>query len=315
MKKVLKIAGLMVGFIALVLAGLATWISTTALPAYEVTPIKVGISQDSHVLAQGQKIVENLCAYCHRAEDGTLSGKRFSPEDSEFGVLYSGNLTHHPELGIGKYSDEELAFLIRTGIKRDGGYIPMMGMALLSDEDLAATVSYLRSDQPSLESREIALNSGNKYSFLAKALLKFGLIKPVPYAGDPIFAPSKSDKPAYGKYLATALYDCYGCHSASFETRDALNPENSPGYFAGGQLIEFYGQTPVTAANLTPHPENGLGRWTFEQFKLAVKSGVRPGGEVLSTAMPRIPLLGDEEVEAIWSYLLTIPASQNKVDR
>jgi mono/diheme cytochrome c family protein len=65
------------------------------------------------------------------------------------------------------------------------------------------------------------------------------------------------------------------------------------------------------AANLTPSP-SGIGGWTLAQFDTAVRQGKRPDGRSLVAPMaevvPYARNLTDEELEALWKYLRSIPA-------
>jgi hypothetical protein len=69
-------------------------------------------------------------------------------------------------------------------------------------------------------------------------------------------------------------------------------------------------------ANLTPDEETGLGRWTLRNFKDTIRSGRHLGrGRLILPPMP-IPMyrhLTDEDLEAIFTYLRTIPAVRNRV--
>ncbi len=311
MKRILKILGVLLGVIVLAIAGIAAWVSLSDMPVYPVQKLPVNLSVDSASLARGKNIVENHCAHCHRGDDGKLSGRLFSPESEGFGEIWSGNITNHPTLGLGRYQDGEIAYLLRTGVKRDGKLAgPFMMFPNISDEDLAAVIAYLRSDAPSVQASDE--KHATKYSFLAKALIKLGAFKPLPYEGKPIITPPTSDQVAYGRYLAVAVYECYSCHSASFETNNVLEPEKSPGYFAGGNPISDHDFKQTPSRNITPHPEQGIGKWTPEQFQMAVRAGVRPDGSVLTMSMPRFSM-PEEELSAIWAYLRTVPALQATV--
>jgi len=69
-------------------------------------------------------------------------------------------------------------------------------------------------------------------------------------------------------------------------------------------------------ANLTPDEETGLGRWTVQNFKDTIRTGRRMGrGRPILPPMP-IPMhqhLTDEDLEAIFAYLQSIPAVSNRV--
>ncbi|MBV6443471.1 MAG: hypothetical protein EPGJADBJ_05227 [Saprospiraceae bacterium] len=313
MKNFLRFLGYLLGGFILLVLGLATWVNLSSFPKYEPKSIKVAIPVDSATLAQGRKIVETECVLCHLGEDGKLSGRLFSPSSGPFGEFWSRNITKHPEKGIGTYTDGELAYLLRTGIKRNGDWAgPYMTNPNLSDADLGAVIAYLRSDAPLVQPSE-SHPPAPKYSFLAKALIKLGVFAPKFYDIQPVATPPVSDKIAFGRYLATARYACFRCHSASFETNDDFTPENSKGYFGGGNPVEDAELKPTLSANLTMSKNHGLGNWTESQFHEAVRAGQRPDGHILSNAMPRFGLLSEEEISSIWAYLQTVPVLENNI--
>lgn len=316
MKKFLKILGIALGVILLLIAGLASYVQFAGLPHFETKELPVELPTDSLSLAHGKRVVETICISCHLGEDGRLSGMQFSKADEPFGEIWSANLTQHPEKGaLGRYSNGELAYLMRTGVKRDGkmaGYF--MSFPSMSDADMASIIAYLRSDAPLVQPSE-ASHPAPKYSFLAKALIHFGVFKPLPYEGKPIVTPPITDKVAYGRYLATGVFECYNCHSASFETNLPTDPEKSPGLFGGGNLMKEENGKSLFSANITADKTTGIGNWTEAQFVEAVKTGKRPDDQILDPIMPRFSGLSDEEVGAIWAYLQTVPALEHEVTR
>ncbi len=68
-------------------------------------------------------------------------------------TVISANVTPHPELGIGAWTDEEIKTAITQGISRDGReHLPAMAYpyyATMTDGDLDAIIVYLRSVPPS----------------------------------------------------------------------------------------------------------------------------------------------------------------------
>ena len=69
-------------------------------------------------------------------------------------------------------------------------------------------------------------------------------------------------------------------------------------------------------ANLTPDVETGLGAWTVRDFKQTIRTGRHLGrGRPVLPPMP-IPVysnMSDEDLEAVFAYLRTIPAVKNRV--
>lgn len=312
MRKVFKVIGYLLGAIVVLLLCVAAWVGLTPMPAYAPGSAPVVLPSDSAVLAMGRKIVEVECVYCHLGDDGKLSGRRFSKPDDPFGDIWSRNITQHPDKGIGAYTNDELAYLLRTGITRKGAWAPFMLLPNASDEHIGAVIAYLRSDAPLVQPSENA-PPPSQYSFLAKAFIKIGLFAPTIQQLKPISAPPVSDQVAYGKYLATAVLTCFKCHSASFEHIDDYTPENSAGFFGGGNLVDDAEFNATISPNLTMSKEFGLGQWTEEQFRLAVQTGQHPDGRILSPAMPRFAAFSDEDISAIWAYLQTVPVLENNV--
>ena len=70
----------------------------------------------------------------------------------------------------------------------------------------------------------------------------------------------------------------------------------------------------VKSRNITHHPEYGIGKWNIDQFKNAIRDGVRPDGTALNAVMPKLAILTDHEIESIWAYLQTVPPLETKTD-
>lgn len=116
---------------------------------------------------RGEYLVELLaCGACHTDGalvgepdmDRALAGSRIgiaytSPLDERWpGVVYPPNITPEQSTGIGNWSDAQIGDAIRAGIGRHGSrrimVMPWQGYVRMSDEDVVAIVSYLRSIPP-----------------------------------------------------------------------------------------------------------------------------------------------------------------------
>ncbi len=84
-----------------------------------------------------------------------------------------------------------------------------------------------------------------------------------------------------------------------------------------GSNTAFWGPWGVSyAANLTPDPSTGLGAWSAEQFVQAMRTGRHAGaGRPIAPPMPwqAFGQLGDEDLRAIFAYLMAQPAVVNPV--
>ena len=315
MKKVFRVLGFLAFAVVLLVAAGAAFIQVRGIPTYQPKDVKITVKPDSTRMARGEHLVTLICAECHRGEGNKLIGKHMVDVPAMFGYMHSGNITRDKTHGAGRYTDGELIHFLRTGIKRDGSYsFVMAGFPRLSDEDLYSIVAYLRSDAPQLDPVAKS-NPPCRPTFFTKFLANT-VFKPFPYPEKPIVAPPVTDKVAYGRYLVHGGVDCYNCHSADFATNNAFVPEKSKGYLAGGTiLIDPTDLREIPSANITPHPEHGIGKWTEAEFAEAVRFGKRRGGGSLSAAMPKFTVMTDEEISAIYAFLRTVPATDHAVAR
>ena len=202
MQKALRIGGYLVAVLAAVLLGAALFVQTSGIPRYPVEKIDFPVNVTPARIARGRLLATMTCAACHLdPATGLLSGRRMADVPPEFGVAYSRNITGHPRKGIGGWTDGEIAYVIRTGIRRDGQYTPpwMPKLPLMSDEDLKDLIAFLRSDDPMLRPSE-ATNRESEPTFLTKLLTRVAF-KPLPYPRRPIVAPDPADQVAFGRYL------------------------------------------------------------------------------------------------------------------
>jgi len=149
MKRALKILGILVLLLVIIIAGAAAYVNFNGIPTYEVEEVKLKVEPTPELVAQGEKLSSMLCNSCHYSDEtGKLTGKRMTDAPPDFGVIYSQNITQDKEKGIGHWTDGEIAWFIRTGIRPDGQYVPpyMPKLVNLSDSDLKAIIAFLRSD-------------------------------------------------------------------------------------------------------------------------------------------------------------------------
>ncbi|HQT81567.1 MAG TPA: c-type cytochrome [Ferrovaceae bacterium] len=96
-----------------------------------------------------------------------------------------------------------------------------------------------------------------------------------------------------GAYLAR-LGDCVACHTSR---------ENEP--MAGGVMFTTpFGK--LYSTNITPDPETGIGKYTYQDFAKALREGITPDREHLYPAMPYTSFakLTDEDMQALYSYFM-----------
>jgi hypothetical protein len=316
MKLFFKILGGLILLILLAAGGFAAYVAITGIPHYPVKAPELKVEITPERVARGKLISNMLCNECHLdLKTGRLTGERLPDLPAEFGSAFSKNLTHDEDAGIGTWTDGELAFLLRTGIRRDGLYTPpwMPKLPRMRDEDILSIIAFLRSDD-SLVMADPSPDRESEPSFLVKFLTHVAF-KPFEYPSAPVTAPDTADAVAYGRYLALDAFDCFACHSGDFKKMNDREPEKSFRFFGGGNPMPDLTGRIVNTANLTPDPETGIGKWTEEQFVKALREGIRPDGRIIRYPMSRRPEFTESESKAIFAYLKTIPAIHNEVAR
>lgn len=316
MKTVLRILLYLVLLVIVAVVGFVSFIQIRGIPKYEVDKIDYPqVQSDSDMVANGQKIASVQCIVCHRGSDGKLSGRLLQELPPDFGEIHSANITQSKEHGIGNWTDAQIAYLLRTGVKPDGQYLPvyMPKFPHLSEYDLKSVIAFLHSGNAYVQASEIP-KVPSKPSFLTKFLC-FVAFKKIPYPAAPIAHPDTTNAVEFGHYLVTGRYDCYPCHSADFKTLNMEFPEKTPGYLGGGnKMITLDGKERFTA-NITPDEETGIGRWTLDDFSNAMLHSKNKGGHTLREPMLPYNGMTDTEVKSIWAYLQTVPKITNTVDR
>lgn len=243
------------------------------------------------------------CGNCHSPRDasgGVIAGQELSGgaefDDPGLGHVVTPNITPDPETGIGKWTTAQIIAALRDGKRPDGTIIgppmPIPVYRQMSDGDAAAIAAYLKSLKPVRRA-------------VARTQYKIAL----PPAYDPPVAqvaePKRSDKVAYGGYLATVGH-CMLCHTAPGKDR----PFDMSRAFAGGRdlpdLTKPHGM--VVSRNITPDPDSGIGKWTDAQIAHAIVTGVRPDGTTLARTMPFdwYARMQPADIDDIIAYLRTV---------
>lgn len=276
------------------------------VPVYEVAPQALQVNATQQRVAEGKRIAMMMCIHCHyNQETNSLAGSMISnPKEVEDN--YASNITQDSLTGIGKYTDGELAYMLRTGINRKGRFVyDMPKYPLLSDEDLASIIAFLRSDDTLVRAVEKSF-APPPYNLLIKVSLRT-ILKPEKFSTQRIAHPDTNDVMAFGKYLCTAKFSCFACHSNDFiGNTHWSNPEQSNDYFKGGARHTDADHNYLFTANLSQDKEKGIGNWTEQQFRKTVKEGIKPDGTTVHDPMFPFYLLSDREVSAIFTYLKTI---------
>lgn len=293
MNKVLKLAAWVVGGF-LIAVGITVGFNYSRSNAvlgkpHVVTVRPVAIPTDPAALARGKHLAESRgCTVCHGVD---LGGAKVE-ESGAMGRWYGSNLTGGAGSRAGQFTSEDWVRAIRHGVGPDQRPLYLMPSdeyQHFSDADLGAVIAYARS-APKVERATVPLEFGP----VARMLIATGKVKlpadTIDHARVQPVAMTPAVTLEYGHYVANG---CTGCHGTNF---------------SGGKIESGPPDWPH-AANLTPHADSQLPKWTEEDFIRAMRAARRPDGTELSPVMPRaFGSLDDTELKAVWVYLKSLPA-------
>lgn len=306
------------GLVALAVVGVgiaagALWLIN--LPAYGATVPELSVDQAPDRVARGRHLATMVCTTCHYDTNShTLQGRPLAAPWG-LGSVHTGNLTAHPDAGVGGWTDGDLAFALRTGIhpRTKQLMLPLMPrFPRMSTADLEAIIAFLRSDDPLLAASD-EVRPDYRVTLRAK-WAAFTDWEPYAYPRQVIPETDVDDPIAYGGYLVDVVIQCHRCHSEAVGNVDLIDARNTPGYLGGGAPFAGTAVDQVQAANISPHA-SGIADWTEDDLRRALVDGFRPDGTVLRWPMTRLSNLSTREVEAIYAYLRTASPVDKTVER
>jgi mono/diheme cytochrome c family protein len=314
MKKAWKItAGLVllpvVGVSGLGAIGQARWDRTFDVPEPELRA-----SADAELIARGRYLAYGPahCASCHTLQDAwpAIEAGEEPPMSGgnefklPFGTFRAPNITPDSLTGIGRLTDGQLARMLRSGVRHDGrAALPFMEFQNLSDEDVVAILSFLRSQAPVDNAVPPHQLNG-----LGKVVFSFLIAPKGPASGPPARPPAEAPTVERGEYLANAVANCAGCHSQ----RSHLDGSYTGARLAGGAVMPVEGNPDMVfvTPNLTPDPATGhIFGWSEERFIARFRAGTLHEG----THMPWGPYarMSDTDLRALYVYLNSVDPVTN----
>ena len=117
---------------------------------------------------------------------------------------------------------------------------------------------------------------------------------------------------ARGKYLVQGLLSCEFCHTPADWSQHGA-PRIAGMELAGqARTLAGFPGTPI-AANITPDPETGAGRWTDDQLARAIREGIKHDGTTIFALMPYFDFksLSDEDLASVVVYVRSVAPVRN----
>jgi len=292
--KALKYALVAIAALALVagtVLAAGVWLGGRKLArTVDVRVVPVPYSRDATALRHGRYLFETRgCGECHG-----MDGRGRKLIDNEGMQVHAPNLTAGRGSAVAAYNEGDWVRAIRHGVDPRGRALflmPSEDYNRMTDVDLAALVGYTRSLPP--VDGEAALV---RLPLMVKAFYGLGVIPDAAQKIDHRLPPSQPVPAAatveHGAYVANM---CKGCHNASF---------------SGGRVMGAPPEWPP-ASNLTPGEGGVMARYdSIEKFAAMLRTGKRPDGSAVSSAMPFESLrnLNEVDVRAMHAFLRALPA-------
>lgn len=244
-------------------------------------------------VARAKHLLESRipCMECH----GHDFGGGVMVDDPAMGRFLGPNLTLGKGSVTANYTAADWDRMVRHGVQPDGtgSLMPSKDFYEMSDQELSDIVTYIRS-LPPVDNDVPPVSYGPIATMLiATGRIEFSMNQhPDHAATHPVRPPEAKPDATYGRHL---MMTCSGCHRRDFN---------------GGPIVEGPPDWPP-AANLTPAGD--LKGWTAEDFRRALREARRPDGTQLKAPMSLVPKFADKmtdvEIEAMWAYLQTLPAT------
>ncbi|HET9383962.1 MAG TPA: cytochrome c [Gemmatimonadales bacterium] len=301
--------------------GLGIYVARYWDRTWDVPEPDLHASTEPAVIARGEYLVYGPahCAVCHTGSveeyerfvdtgmPPTLAGG-YPLGLGPLGTLYARNLTPDRDTGIGRYTDGQIARLMRHGVRPDGqASIPLlMPFSEMSDADVVAVISFLRSLPP--VRRETPQNEWTTFGKVMRTFV--AAARPELDGRPPKESPPQELSAARGEYLARSVADCIGCHSPFNQVTGALT---GPEFSGATALVEPVPLKDVDTSmwfmppNITPLRGSAFAKFPDRAtFVARFKVGGRkyPGSPMPWEAFARMT---PEDIGAIYEFLLTVP--------
>lgn len=288
LKRIAVGLGAVLGLLIVLLVALFLVGSSNVARTYDVPELaRLNVTGDSAQVVRGAHLANIYgCNDCH--------GENFAGnvmEDAPPFRIVAANLTPGAGGVSGRYTVEDWDRTIRHGVKPDGRSVIVMPSAAfhsISDVDMAALIAYLQTLEP--VDNELPTTTFKPLGRILaagpmKAMLDFEVRSEPARADTPPPGPTAD----YGAYLAGV---CAYCHGENLE--GMAEPPGPPGMIPAPGLM-------------------AAGKWTFEEFETALRTGVRPNGQEFNATFMPLALtrhMSDEELRALHAHFGTLTESE-----
>jgi mono/diheme cytochrome c family protein len=170
--------------------------------------------------------------------------------------------------------------------------MPCKTIGMMSDNDLGSLIAYMKTVPVSDKTWP-----DPSFTFMSKVMAGAGMFGSLYEAelidltdNKPKTNPEPGPTVEYGEYTV-GFHGCKSCH--------------------GETLNGFLGPDPVSPPGANITPGGNIGKWSLDQFKETLQTGLTPEGKKLDPKFMPWTAMGqmtEMELEAVYNYLKTVPA-------
>lgn len=293
-------------------------LAASGVAAYVFRPMNIAVpaALETHggEWAQGKYLATiGNCSACHTLPGGKAyaGGVKFK---TDFGTLYSTNITADKKHGIGSWTFEQFHTAMKHGIGADGSHLypafPYNNFALMTDKDIASLFVYFGSVAPVAQpnrANDMRFPLGNRQ------LLYFW--KRLFHDADAKFENTGSALANRGAYLVNAVAHCGACHTP----RNIVGGSDNARALQGGIYVDQVANGTYrqwSAADLT-RGRHGLDGWSKQDIISYLKTGINPHAVVngpMTEVIASTKFLTPSDASAIADYLHVAPKSSQRWD-
>jgi mono/diheme cytochrome c family protein len=283
----------------LLVGGIVAAIAIVWRPAITAIDPPAPQTFDRELVKRGRDLAAiGNCADCHTVR----GGKSFAgglPVPTQFGTIYSSNITPDTETGIGRWSEMAFRRAMRSGVDRNGKHLyptfPYDHFTNVTDEDDRALYAFMMTRQPVRETAR-----ANQLSFPLNQRFVIAGWKLLFLRGGG-WQPDAAQSATWnrGAYLVEGLAHCGACHTP----RNALGAERASAPFAGGDVDNWHAYA-INGKSPSPVP------WDADALFAYLRDGWHPDHGVARGPMAQVVSnlsdVPDVEIRAIAVYMASV---------
>ncbi len=295
----------LIGLAALVLLGLIGFAVFAWRPAIAPIAAPAPGSFDIALVARGEMLANaGYCSNCHTSKGGQPYAGGYAMA-TQFGTIYSTNITPDVKTGIGDWSETAFRRAMREGVARDGSHLfpafPYDHFNKLTDADIAALYAFVMTRKP-VSAPHRADTVPFPLSIRAlQAGWKLLFFHPEPF----VVRAGKSVAWNRGAYLVEGISHCGACHTP----RNLLGAEKLDKALTGA-AIDNWIAPPLDRTNPAPVP------WDQTELAAYLGTGVSQyhgtAGGPMAPVVHGLAALPPADIDAIAVYLADFNGTAGK---